>query len=158
MRSGTSATPGCCTATRRLEADPGLTGARLALFTATVGARYMEAIGLQRPLKQFTTLTNVQLGWRGAWRPQPTVREIDGGIDSELLGYAMSAFYGGRSEARIIRTPVPVVHVDFTSMYPAVNAVLGTWSLLRAKACRTVTVTEEVRELLAEPGQSRCTV
>ena len=60
----------------------------------------------------------------------------------------MSAFYGGRAEARIVRTPVPVVHVDFTSMYPAINELLGTWKLLRAASMRTIEATNQVRELL----------
>jgi hypothetical protein len=119
---------------------------------ATVGARYLEAMRLQRPLEKFTSLTRAELGWTEPWQRPEKPREIKGGISGELLGYAMSAFYGGRAEARIVRTPVPVVHVDFTSMYPAVNALLGTWKLLRAKTARTIEVTAEVRELLAVPG------
>ena len=64
----------------------------------------------------------------------------------------MSAFYGGRAEARIVRTPVPVVHVDFTSMYPAVNELLGTWKILRAERIRTIDATDQVRELLSDEG------
>ena len=45
----------------------------------------------------------------------------------EVLGYAMNAFFGGRAECRIRRTPLPVVYTDFTSMYPTVNALLGNW-------------------------------
>jgi hypothetical protein len=63
----------------------------------------------------------------------------------------MSAFYGGRAEARIVRTPVPVVLVDFTSMYPSVNALLSSWPLLTARALRVEPVTEQVNELLAQP-------
>ena len=120
---------------------------------ATVGARYLEAMRLQRPLEKFTSLSRVELGWGEPWQqPAEEPRRIEGGVSGELLGYAMSAFYGGRAEARIVRTPVPVAHVDFTSMYPAVNALLGTWKLLRAKTAHTFDVTEEVRELLAAPG------
>ncbi len=42
----------------------------------------------------------------------------------EVLGYAMSAFYGGRTEVTIRRTPVPTGYFDYTSMYPAVNALM----------------------------------
>ena len=118
---------------------------------ATVGARYLEAMGLQRPLEKFTRLSARQLGWA----PDHDAEYVNGGDDSggigeDVLGFAMSAFYGGRAEARIIRTPVPVVHVDFTSMYPAVNALLGTWKLLRAARTRTLNATREVCELLSD--------
>jgi hypothetical protein len=120
---------------------------------ATVGARYLEAMGLQRPLEKFTRLTDQQLGWDSRRRdqPQPEMAEDRAGISEELLGYAMNAFYGGRAEARIVRTPVPIAYVDFTSMYPAVNALLGTWSILRATTANTIDATGEVRDLLADP-------
>jgi hypothetical protein len=120
---------------------------------ATVGARYLEAMGVRRPLVKFTGLSEEELGWR---QPRQRRHAIDpeeprGKLDPAVLGYAMSAFYGGRAEARIVRTAVPIVLVDFTSMYPSVNALLGTWSLLTARALRVADATEEVRELLAQP-------
>ncbi|MGO8872375.1 MAG: hypothetical protein ACLQPH_13425 [Acidimicrobiales bacterium] len=42
----------------------------------------------------------------------------------EALGFAMASFFGGRAECRIRRVPVPVDLVDFTSMYPTVDALL----------------------------------
>jgi hypothetical protein len=120
---------------------------------ATVGARYLEAMGLERPLAKFTSLTPQQLGWTELdVEDDPVHQASEGhGVGEELLGYSMSAFYGGRTEARIVRAPVPVVHVDFRSMYPAVNALLGTWGLLRAASVRMIDVTEELRELLVDP-------
>jgi hypothetical protein len=120
---------------------------------ATVGACYLDAMGVRRPLVKFTGLTEEELGWR---QPRQRRHAIDpeeprGTLDPAVLGYAMSAFYGGRAEARIVRTPVPVVLVDFTSMYPSVNALLDTWTLLTARTVRAVPATEEVRELLAQP-------
>ena len=44
------------------------------------------------------------------------------------LGYAAQAYYGGRVEARIVKTPLPCVYLDFLSMYPTVFALLGLWS------------------------------
>jgi hypothetical protein len=41
-----------------------------------------------------------------------------------VLGYAMSAFFGGRAECRLRRLPVPIQLVDFTSMYPTVDALM----------------------------------
>ena len=48
----------------------------------------------------------------------------------EVLGYAMTAYYGGRAECRIRRVPVPVVSCDFLSMYPTVNTLMGLWQHL----------------------------
>src|SRR5262249_7449141 len=115
---------------------------------ASVGARYLEAMGLRRPLLKFTGLTPSQLGW-----DPPAVDDAPrGNLDASVLGWAMSAFFGGRAEARIVRTPVPVCLVDFTSMYPSVNALLGTWWLLCADTLEPVDVTGDIRELLADPN------
>jgi len=48
-----------------------------------------------------------------------------------------------------IRGIVPVVYVDFLSMYPSVNSLLGLWDLLSAKTVKVVDVTQEIRDLLA---------
>ncbi len=118
---------------------------------ATVGAQYLEAMGVTRPLQKFTSLSDEQLGWDSGGRDQPTAANPNyGTLGEDVLGFAMGAFYGGRAEARIVRTPVPVVHVDFTSMYPAVNELLGTWKIIRAEDVRTTDVTEPVRNLLGD--------
>lgn len=74
----------------------------------------------------------------------------------EVLGAAMNAYYGGRAEARIRRVPVPVVYVDFLSMYPTVNALMGLWGLLTAERVETVEDAAGVRELLASASPERC--
>jgi hypothetical protein len=102
---------------------------RCIYLSATVGARYLEAMGLEPPLKRHRAK-----------------------LSDEFLGDCMSAFYGGRAEARIVRVPVPVVVADFTSMYPAQNALLGTWDVLTANRLELVDVTEQVRSLVADPG------
>ncbi len=99
---------------------------------AGVGAAYLRAMGVRPPLQQFTDL------------------------DPRVLGWAMSAFYGGRAEARIVRTPVPVVVADFTSMYPALNALLDTWPLLTAAGVTVDDVTDDVRALLDAPDLVEC--
>jgi hypothetical protein len=63
----------------------------------------------------------------------------------------MSAFYGGRAEARIVRTELPIVLLDFISMYPSVNALLGTWPLLCSERVHIRDVTARTRRLLAHP-------
>jgi hypothetical protein len=120
---------------------------------ATVGARYMTAMGLSRPLEQFTDAAPEELGWRsdktGARRSRP---EGWGPTPASLLGRSMTAFFGGRAEARIVRTPVPIAYVDFTSMYPSVNANLGTWELLRSERIEVEDAAEHVQELLNRDG------
>ncbi len=41
------------------------------------------------------------------------------------LGYAAQTYYGGRVEARIVKTPLPCVYLDNLSMYATVFALLG---------------------------------
>ena len=94
---------------------------------ATVGAAYLRAMGVQQPLAKYADL------------------------DPRVHGWAMCAFYGGRAEARIVRTPVPVVVADFTSMYPAQNALLNTWPLLVAERLAVDDVTKPVRGLVGDP-------
>jgi hypothetical protein len=51
----------------------------------------------------------------------------------QFIGYAQSAFYGGRTSAHIRKVPVPVVYVDFRSMYPTVNALMKLWDVVTAE-------------------------
>ena len=69
-------------------------------------------------------------------------------VPDRAHGIAMQAYYGGRAECRIRHTPVPVVHTDFTSEYPTVNALLGNWKVLTAESISFDSATDEVRELL----------
>jgi hypothetical protein len=57
-------------------------------------------------------------------------------VPGKAHGIAMQSYYGGRAECRIRKTPVPVIHTDFTSQYPTVNALLGNWDVLKAKKIR----------------------
>jgi hypothetical protein len=69
-------------------------------------------------------------------------------VPDRVHGIAMQAYYGGRAECRIRHTPVPVVHTDFTSEYPTVNALLDNWKVLTAESISFDSATDEVRELL----------
>jgi hypothetical protein len=68
--------------------------------------------------------------------------------DAEVLGWAMSAYFGGRSEVRTRRTDTPVRVVDFTSMYPSVFILTNLQELLAADRIKNRDVTSEVRQLL----------
>jgi len=74
--------------------------------------------------------------------------EKDPTFPDKLNGYAMSAFYGGRAESRFTRVPLPVYLLDFTSMYPTVDSLLGLWDLLKAAHILPQDRTKDVQELL----------
>jgi hypothetical protein len=98
---------------------------------ATVGKAYLKAMGVRPVLER-----------------QP-------GFDRRVLGWAMVAYYGGRTEVRIRKTPVPVVYTDFLSMYPTVCSLMGLWRLVCAHEVRVVDATEEIREALVASTSER---
>ena len=59
-------------------------------------------------------------------------------FDKRYLGYAQSAFFGGRTSAHIRKVAVPVVYTDFLSMYPTVNALMGLWRYVVAEEVSVV--------------------
>jgi hypothetical protein len=67
----------------------------------------------------------------------------------EYLGYAKTAFFGGRTSAHIRKVPVPVVYTDFTSMYPTVNSLMGLWRFVISREIKVVEhCADEIRTLL----------
>ncbi len=56
----------------------------------------------------------------------------------KYLGYAQSAFFGGRTSAHIRKIPVPIVYTDFRSMYPTVNSLMGLWQFVTAREIKVV--------------------
>ena len=90
---------------------------------ASVAKAYLDAMKIARPAKT-------------------------SGVSDKELGIAMQAYYGGRAECRIRKTPIPVVLTDFTSQYPTVNALLGNWNVLTAQQIEFQECTQEVGELL----------
>jgi hypothetical protein len=92
--------------------------------TASVAKSYLRRMLSTSPAKQFPS------------------------IPRRVLGYAMTAYFGGRAECRIRKTIVPVVYVDFASMYATVNTLMRLWRLLTALRIEIIDATEEVRKLL----------
>ena len=67
------------------------------------------------------------------------------------VGFAQTAFFGGRTSAHIRNVPVPVVYVDFLSMYPSVNGLMNLWEFVTAKEIRVVTgCQKEIERFLLE--------
>ena len=66
----------------------------------------------------------------------------------ELVGNIMTAYYGGRCECKIRKTPTKVSVLDFTSMYPTVTLMLDLWPYLIADWIEIEDATEEVKTIL----------
>jgi hypothetical protein len=69
-------------------------------------------------------------------------------VADEILGISMQAYFGGRAEAHIRRTCVPVMRLDFVSQYCTVNTLLRNWEVLTAASVDFPETTEEIRQLL----------
>ena len=73
---------------------------------------------------------------------------VNKGISEELIGNVMSAFYGGRCEVKVRKTPTEVTTLDFTSMYPTISALMGLKDLIIAEKIETEECTDEIIALL----------
>jgi len=114
-----------------LAAHPGVELAADRLYSpAGLASAYLTAMGITPPRRQHPD------------------------FDRELLGAAAVASYAGRAEARIIRTPVPVTVLDWSSMYPSVCALAGLWRHWCAKRLAPTEVTDELRAWLADAPES----
>ncbi len=65
-----------------------------------------------------------------------------------ILGRAMVAYFGGRSECHIRRQIVPVTYLDVLSMYPTVCALMGLWRLVIAREVEVEDATREAQASL----------
>ena len=92
---------------------------------ASIAKAYLNEMGIKQPKQKFK-------------------------VSNKTLGIAMQSYYGGRAECRIRRTPVPVIHTDFTSQYPTVNALLGNWNVLTSSSVRFEDCTADARKLLSK--------
>lgn len=85
-----------------------------AYSTASIGKGYLRAMGIDPILQR-----------------QPN-------FPKEYLGYAQSAFYGGRTSVHIRKVVCPVVYVDFLSTYTTVNSLMGLWRFVIAREIQVV--------------------
>ena len=123
------------------------------LYEKLIAAYQQHPIALE-PTKAYSP-ASIAKAYLRAMNIRPPL-EQNPHLDPDLIGAAMSAFYGGRSECRIRRTPVPVTVVDFTAMYPTVNALMNSWQLLTAQRITEDDVTDEIRELTATISLEDC--
>jgi hypothetical protein len=93
-----------------------------AYSAASIGKAYLEAMGVTPLLARMPD------------------------FPKRYLGYAESAFFGGRASAHVRKVPVPIVYTDFMSQYSTVNVLMGLWNFVTASGIRVV---EDAREELA---------
>lgn len=110
--------------------------------------RYKTYQLTQTPLHTLHTEASVGKAYLKQMGIQPFL-EAQPGFPRELLGAAMSAYFGGRSEVHIRREITRVLYCDFLSMYPTVSTLMGFWSWVRAREVTWEDATLEVRDLLA---------
>lgn len=102
-----------------------------AVSPASIAKAYIKAMGIRQPRQKFD-------------------------IPDEMLGNVMQTYYGGRAEAHIRHTVVPVVYTDFLSEYPTVNCLLGLWKMLIADRLEFSEATDEIQQLLANVNLDCC--
>src|SRR5437762_4768596 len=76
------------------------------------------------------------------------ILERQSDFPTACLGFAQTAFFGGRTSAHIRKVPVPVVYVDFLSMYPTVNSLMDLRQFLIAREVRVEHCTPEIEQFL----------
>lgn len=128
-----------------LHADVAATGALYEAIEAECEAHAGIDLDPAR-LTSSATVASAYLRATGAKPPE---------LGDDIEAAAMCAYLGARAEAPIMRTPVPVVVLDWASMYPTVAHLLGTSQLLTATGVEVVDVTDELWNFLAQPDLVR---
>lgn len=98
---------------------------------ATLAKAYLTEMGIEPPQQKF-------------------------GIPDYINGVAMQAFFAGRAECLIRRTPVPVTYVDFHSQFPAVSSLLNCREMLCARRLEFADFTTQAREMVERSTLDEC--
>ncbi len=85
-----------------------------AYSSASIGKGYLRGVGVEPILKR-----------------QPS-------FPKEYIGYAQTAFFGGRTSVHIRKVICPVMYVDFVSMYSTINSLMSLWRFVIAREIRVV--------------------
>jgi hypothetical protein len=119
--------------------------------TATLCRALLQEYALHpielQPTRAFSP-ASIAKGYLRAMGITPPSRRLgevpEGETWDSVTGFAMTAYFGGRTETRVRRVPVPVVVLDFKSEYPTVCRLLGAWPTLTA---------DRVHAVQVDPGQ-----
>lgn len=66
----------------------------------------------------------------------------------EITGHIMNAYFGGRTECKIRKTPIESDLIDFLSMYPTVCTLQGLWKFVIAEKIEYEDATDELRDFV----------
>ena len=98
---------------------------------ATLAKGYFSAMGIKPPQEKFR-------------------------IPNKINGIAAQAFFAGRAECMIRRTPVPATYVDFHAQFPAVSSLLNCREMLCAESLEFADFTAEAREMVERVTLDNC--
>jgi hypothetical protein len=97
------------------------------------------------------TLAKAALSAMGIKPPQEKFK-----VSDNMNGIAEQAFFAGRADCMISRTPVPVTYVDFHAQFPAVSSLLDCRELLCANHWEFADFTEGARKMTECVTQEDC--
>jgi hypothetical protein len=97
------------------------------------------------------TLAKAYFSAMGIKPPQEKLK-----IPDKINGIAAQAFFAGRAECLIRRTPVPVTYVDFHAQFPAVSKLLNCRELLCAEDLDFPDFTPEARDMVERASMDDC--
>ena len=75
-------------------------------------------------------------------------QEVQPDFPSNVIGFIMSTYYGGRAEVHIRREIAQVFYSDFRSMYPSVCTLMRLWDFVIAKEMTHRDTTTDTRRFL----------
>ena len=84
-----------------------------------------------------------------------TWREMDPDVPDWLIATIMETYYGGRTETRIRRVPMPGVHTDIRAEYPTVFVLQKLWPFLTAERINWTEATRGNQRAACKPHR-RC--
>src|SRR5437762_3651346 len=99
--------------------------------------RKLSDYGIPVPPTQAYSTASIGKGYLRAMGIEPILRRQPN-FPKEYLGFAQSAFYGGRTSVHIRKVIGPVVYVDFLSTYSTVNSLLSLWRFVIAREIQVV--------------------
>jgi len=106
-----------------------------------------EKYGLKKPESKLFSPASIGKGYLEKLGIK-SFSKLNADFPKNILGYVMMAYFGGRTEAMISKTPIPVSYVDFTNMYPTIFVLLEMYRFLIAEKITYQYTTEKTQKLL----------
>lgn len=93
--------------------------------------------GIPVPPTQAYSAASIGKGHLRAMGIEP-IHQRQPDFPKEYIGYAQTAFYGGRTSVHIRRVICPVVYVDFLSTYSTINSLMSLWRFVIAREIQVI--------------------